>query len=116
MGKTIFLLGAVLTWASACTTTPARYVNFINDGRDIVVSIEQAEPGTSHWFHNMLDGPLAGGYAGQSLLSISTERGCLQDIRILFADRKMLTITALDVCRVPTLHIGRAWRLGLQNS
>jgi hypothetical protein len=116
MGKTIFLFGAISMAASACTTTPARYVNFINDGRDTVVSIEHAEPGTNHWFRNMLDRPLAGGYVGQSILSISIERGCLQDIRIVFADRKMLTITALDVCRVPTLHIGRAWRLGIQNS
>jgi hypothetical protein len=116
MGKTIFLVGAMLTVASGCAMTRARYVNFINDGRDTVVSIEQAEPGTNRWVHTMLDRPLAGGYVGQSILSISTERGCLQDIRILFADRKMLTITALDVCSVPTLHIGRAWRLGIQNS
>jgi hypothetical protein len=116
MGKTIFLLGAMLTVASACSTSPTRHVNFINDGQDTVVSIEQAEPGTNRWVRNMLDQPLVGGYIGQSILSISTERGCLQDIRILFADQKMLTITALDVCRVPTLHIGRAWRLGIQNS
>ena len=116
MGKIIFLLGAMLTLASGCAMTRARYVNFINDGQDTVISIEQAQPGTNHWARTALDGPLAGGYIGQSILSISTERGCLQDIRILFADRKMLTITALDVCRVPTLHIGRAWRLGIQNS
>jgi hypothetical protein len=116
MGKTIFLLGAMLTMISACTTTRARYVDFINDGQDTVVSIEQAQPGTNRWFRTMLDEPLAGGNIGQSKLSISTEQGCLQDIRILFADQKMLTITALDVCRVPTLHIGRAWRLGIENS
>lgn len=116
MGKTIFLLAAMLTVASACSTTRARYVNFINDGQDTVISIEQAQPGTNRWVRTALDGPLAGGYIGQSILSISTEQGCLQDIRILFADQKMLTITALDVCRVPILHIGRAWRLGIQNS
>ena len=116
MVKTVFLLGAILMVDCACTTTPVRYVNFINDGQDTVVSIERAEPGTNHWFGNMLDEPLAGSYVGQSILSISTERGCRQDIRILFADHKMLTITALDVCRVPTLHIGRAWRFGIQNS
>ncbi|SHL69931.1 hypothetical protein SAMN05428972_0776 [Rhodanobacter sp. OK091] len=116
MGKIIFLLGAMLTLASGCAMTRARYVNFINDGQDTVVSIEQAQPGTNRWVRTALDGPLAGGYIGQSILSISTERGCLQDIRILFADRKMLTITALDVCRVPILHIGRAWRLGVENS
>jgi hypothetical protein len=116
MGKIIFLLGAMLTLASGCAMTQTRYVNFINDGQDTVISIEQAKPGTNRWVRNMLDRPLAGGYVGRSILPISTERGCLQDIRILFADRKMLTITALDVCSVPTLHIGRAWRLGVQNS
>jgi hypothetical protein len=115
MRKAFFMLGIFLA-SGAVTAASSRYVDFISDGPESVVSIQLATPGHADWVSVKLNGvvdggyvELEGGYVGRAHVAINMDRGCLYDVRVEFASRSVLTVPEFNVCRVHTFDIGQAW-------
>ncbi|MGC1548602.1 MAG: hypothetical protein WA777_08735 [Rhodanobacter sp.] len=115
MHKALLILGIFLVSEGAMASSP-RYVDFISDGPESVISIQLATPGHSDWVPVKLNGVVdggyvefEGGYVGQALVAVNVDRGCLYDVRIEFASQKMLTVKEFNVCRMHNLDISQAW-------
>ena len=93
---------------TASAHAASHYLTLINDDARTVHVVEVAPAGTSAWAPLDLGGPLIGGSAGQATVRFGVGRPCKEDLRIIFAEKASLVVTDLDVCRVSTLHLGRA--------
>jgi hypothetical protein len=116
MRYTWFVLGMLAT-SLAVQAASLRYVDFINEGKDGVVSISLATPGRSDWkpvpLRGVVDGgyvSVDGGYMGRAMVGINVEHGCLYDVLVEFARQKALLVKAFDVCHTHSLYIQRTWQ------
>jgi len=89
------------------------YLTLINDDAVPAVRVEAAVHGTT--IYQTLDtaGALQGGRAGQATVAFP-EGACVVDLRVTYPDRGPLTVTEWNLCRQPTLYLGKARRAGLR--
>jgi hypothetical protein len=122
--RNVLTAGVILLLSQTAEAASTQYVDFINDSESSVISIELATSGSEDWMPITLNGDtsgdyvsLEGGFLGQAMTAIDTDRGCVYDVRIDFADHQPLLLTGLNVCRTHALHIGQQWRRAiLENS
>jgi hypothetical protein len=122
--RSALVVAATLLIFQSAQASSWKYVDFINDSDNSVVSIELATPGGKDWAPVTLSGvsdggyvSLEGGYIGQAMTKINADRGCMYDVRIVFADDQALLLAGLNVCRTHAVHIGQQWRRAmLENS
>jgi len=106
MRTLLFVLGVVV---SAGAVAQTHYVDFYNTAPASVIHVETAPAGTLIFQPVALgDHPLHGG--GDSLtLALPYAEGCLRDLRITFADGRLLEHKGFDVCKYRSYHTGRYW-------
>lgn len=86
------------------------YVDVFNTTASSIVSFEAAAAGTERFRSIVLAaGPLQGGGASATAAFDGGE-SCLRDLRITFADGRVLLHRGFDVCRSATYHAGRYLR------
>jgi hypothetical protein len=96
--------------ATPCLAATVHYVEVYNTARSSIVAFESAAPGTDGFGPVALtDFPLQGGGASATATFGGTE-GCLRDLRIRFADGRVLLHRGFDVCRSATYHTDRYLR------
>lgn len=105
----VLLLAGV---ASFPAWAAAHFLTLINDDMRTVVEVDAAPAGTATWSPLDIGGPLIGGSSGQATVRFGSAAGCKEDIRVRYADGAPLTIVGFDICRTPTLHLGRARAMG----
>jgi len=94
---------------------PRHYVDFVNDSSDSVISLSVAAPGSEAWKPLRLNGTfnggyLEGGYIGDAMVALPAEQGCTYDVLVEFVHQRALLISAVNVCKLHRLYIGRAWQ------
>ncbi|WP_036140917.1 hypothetical protein [Luteibacter sp. 9135] len=89
------------------------YLTLINDDAVPAVRVEATVHGTTAYRTLDTAGPLQGGRAGQATVSFP-EGACVVDLRVIYPDRGPLTVTQWNLCRQPTLYLGKARRAGLR--
>ncbi len=98
------LLLVASTAARAGTT---HYVDFINTADSSVTSLQVAAAGSDQFRAIRLgSAPLQGGGALMTFAVGNDAAGCLHDLRIGFADGRVLTHHAFDVCKYRSYHTG----------
>lgn len=105
----------VLLWATgpAPATPASHYLTWINDDDRTVVLLETAPAGSSTFEPVVLAAPLIGGRSGQETTALPTSP-CLRDLRIVYRNSTVLTVSGWNVCRQSVIHIGAARRAGLR--
>lgn len=89
------------------------YVEIFNTASSSIVSFESAAAGSERFQPIALAGaPLQGGGASATV-ALDGSDGCLRDLRIVFANGRVLLQRDFDVCRSATYHVGRYLRPSL---
>ena len=106
MRTLLFVLGALVPAVAVAQT---HYVDFYNTAPASVIRVETAPTGTLAFRPAALgDRPLHGG--GDSLtLALPYAEGCRRDLRITFADGRVLEHMGFDICKYRSYHTGRYW-------
>ena len=102
-------LAAMLTAATNCANaSTVYYVDLVNTATSSIVSLEAAPAGSSH-FRALRFGaaPLAGGGASATVAIRKGDEGCLRDLRVGFADGRVLTHRGFDLCKYAGDHADR---------
>ena len=82
-----------------------RYITIVNDDSRTVVQVDMALAGTRDFQTLDISTPLIGGREGQATAVIPTG-ACLRDLRVIYRDSSLLTVTGWTVCRQSVFHIG----------
>ncbi len=108
----VFSLLAVLS--NAASADVVYYVDLINTAPNSITSFEVALPGTDR-FHSVLPGnaPIHGGGESATVAIRRGDNGCLRDLRIGFADGRVLTHRGFNICRNVSYHSDRYLRQGI---
>ncbi|WP_285405065.1 hypothetical protein [Luteibacter sp. ME-Dv--P-043b] len=102
------------TWA--CSAQAAtHYLTLINDDAVSAVAIEAAPTGSTDYRTLDTAGSLQGGRAGQVMVAFPDGQ-CVFDLRVSYPDRGPLTVTGWNICRQPTLYLGKARRAGIRQA
>jgi len=104
-----------LGMASLPAHAATHYLTIINDDAVPAVAVEAALAGTSDYRPLDTAGSLQGGRAGQVVVAFP-EGQCVFDLRVTYADRGALKVTGWNICRQPTLYLGKARRAGLRQA
>ncbi len=103
----LLLLAAVPAAANAQTY----YLDIINTAPNSIVSFAAAPAGTQQFRNIVLsDRPVYGGGDSATVSFDKAEGGCLRDLRLTFADDRVLLQKAFNVCKFSSYHTGRYWR------
>lgn len=97
--------------ASAAT----RYLTVVNDDARTVEMVEVAPAGSGAFEPLGLPSPLIGGRGGQGTAEVPPGP-CVRDLRVVYRDTSVLTVTAWNTCRNAVIHISAARRAGLRQS
>jgi hypothetical protein len=104
----VFLSAFVASGVSAQT----HYVDVYNTAPASVSAFESAPAGSAAYQRaNLGSAPLRGGGDSVTLKFDGADAGCLRDLRITFADGRVLEHAGFNVCRYRSYHIGRYWRV-----
>jgi hypothetical protein len=93
------ILAAALTLASSgVSASTVYYVDLVNTAKSSIVSLEVARSGSER-FHVLHLGaaPLQEGAAATVAIRKGNDR-CLRDLRVVFADGRVVTHRGFDVC------------------
>lgn len=97
--------------AMLAITIPAQartdYLTLINDDDRTITEIEAAPAGTKNYGPLDTGGPLIGGRNGQATITLPAQP-CRWDLRVVYRDNSLLTITGWDACRQTVVHVGAA--------
>ena len=105
------LLLAVSATASAGGTR--HYVELVNTAQDSITSLSVASAGSSHFRAIPIDGAALHGGGESMTMAVAAAAngaGCLQDLRIGFANGRTLIQKNFDVCKYRSYHTGRYLR------
>jgi len=92
------ILAAALTVASSgASAGTVYYVDLVNTTTSSIVSFEVARTGSERFHALRLGAPLQGG-AGATIAIRKNDDGCLRDLRVVFADGRIVTHRGFDVC------------------
>ncbi|SEN05552.1 hypothetical protein SAMN02800694_2627 [Luteibacter sp. UNCMF331Sha3.1] len=105
------IVGALGPSAHAAT----HYLTVINDDAVPATSVEAAPTGTNDYRPLDTAGSLQGGRAGQVMVAFPDGQ-CVFDLRVTYPDRGPLTVTQWNICRQPTLYLGKARRAGIRQA
>jgi hypothetical protein len=108
------LLMCVATFPAPAEATGAtHYLTLINDDDRSVTAVE-ARPAGDRAFQPLdIGDPLGGGRAGQATVAMPAGP-CRWDLRVVYRDNALLTITGWNVCRQPVLRFGAARQAALR--
>ncbi len=109
------LLALAGVTAVAHATPPTHYLTWINDDDRSVVMVEAAPVGSGAFTSLGLSAPLLGGREGQATVTLPPGP-CVRDLRVVYRDTSMLTVTAWNTCRNAVIHIGAARRAALRQN
>ena len=96
--------------ALPAVAAPPHYLDIYNTAPSSLVSIAIAPAGTAA-FHesSFAEQPVHGG--GDSVtVAIDGDAGCARDLRLSFADGRVLEHKRFDVCKFRSYHTGRYWQ------
>ncbi|WP_426287620.1 hypothetical protein [Luteibacter sp. E-22] len=108
------VLAIAAAWAGSAQAA-THYLTIINDDSVPATSVEAAPRGTADYRPLDTAGSLQGGRAGQVMVAFPDGQ-CVFDIRVTYPDRGPLTITQWNICRQPTLYLGKARRAGIRQA
>ena len=111
----VFVLLAGLSNLAAADTV--YYIDMVNTAPSSITSLAMAMPGTNR-FQSVLPGetPLRGGGESVTVAIRKGDEGCLRDLRVGFADGRILVHPNFNICRNVSYHSGRYLHLRPQNS
>lgn len=106
---------AGLAWGSsaAFAAPPTRYLTVINDDDRTIQAVEISPADTATFEPMALPSPLVGGRAGQATVGVP-DGACARNLRVIYRDNTVLTISNWNVCRQAVLHVGAARLAGLR--
>lgn len=101
----------MLAVAMVVVTVPVEarthYLTLINDDDRTITAVEAAPTGTRAYQSLATGSPLIGGRSGQATVTLPA-RPCRWDLRVVYRDNSLLTITGWDACRQTVVHFGAA--------
>jgi hypothetical protein len=88
----------------------SHYLDIYNTAPSSLVAIAVAPAGSGTFRDIALGGkPLRGG-GDSTTVAVQPDGGCLRDLRLSFADGRVLEQNRFNVCRYRSYHTGRYWR------
>lgn len=109
------LLAALFAVPSAQCAATVHYVEVVNTAKDSLVAFAQAPAGSGDFRDLPLGGSLQGGGDSTTVAIETDSRGCLRDLRVEFADGRVLIQRGFDVCRYGSYHVGAHLRAALRS-
>jgi hypothetical protein len=112
--RNTLVFGLLAGLSNAASADVVYYVDLFNTSPRSITSFEIALPGSDR-FHSILPGdvPLRGGGESTTLAIRKGDEGCLRDLRIGFADGRVLTHRHFNICRNVSYHADRYLRQGI---
>lgn len=109
--RKILVAAILVTFSDLASAGTVYYLDIVNTAASSITSFEVARAGSSR-FHSVLlgDTPLQGGGAAATVSIRKGDDGCLRDIRIGFADGRVLTHHDFNICRNVSYHTDRYLR------
>ena len=86
----------------------SHYLDIYNTAPSSLVAFAVAPAGSGAFRDLPIAGSLHGG--GDSTTVATNGGGCLRDLRLVFADGRVLMHRDFNVCRYRSYHTGRYWR------
>lgn len=97
-----------LIWATPIiANAQSHYLDIYNTAPSALVAFAVAPAGSGAFRDLPLGGSLRGG--GDST-TVAVNGGCLRDLRLVFADGRVLMHKDFNVCRYRSYHTGQYWR------
>jgi hypothetical protein len=102
------LLSLILALVPGFASARTCYLDVVNTASSSIASFAVAPAGGASFRDIALgDRPLRGGGDSVTIALDQADGGCLRDLRIRFADGRVLVQKGLDVCKVHRYHTGR---------
>jgi hypothetical protein len=106
-----------LITAIPAVAAPPHYLDVYNTAPSSLVSIGVAPAGTTAFrITSFADRPIGGGGDSVTVAIDSTDADCIRDLRLAFADGRVLMQKGFNVCRFRSYHTGRYWRSAVMDS
>lgn len=90
-----------------------RYLVVNNDDDRTITEVEAAPAGTQNYAALDTGCPLIGGRSGQATVALPA-LGCRWDLRVVYRDNSLLTVTGWNACRQAIVHFGAARQAALR--
>ena len=105
--KLIILVAAIPAIAHA----QSYYLDVYNTAPSSLVGIAAAPAGSGSFRDlRLADRPVHGGGDSATVAFDKADGGCLRDLRLTFADGRVLAQQSFNVCKFRSYHTGRYWR------
>ncbi|MEP6940061.1 MAG: hypothetical protein ABI846_09875 [Rudaea sp.] len=109
--RTVCLFALLGGAACVHAAEKTHYLDLVNTAPDSIVSFAAAASGSGRFVEARLATLLGGGDGATIAIATAPGReGCLQDLRIGFANGRILIQKNFDVCRYRSYHTGRYLR------
>jgi hypothetical protein len=107
--RNILYAAALAAFSNVATAGTVYYLDIVNTASSSIVSLGVARPGSERFHAILVDSkPLQGGGASATVaIRKSEDEGCIRDLRIGFADGRVLTHHDFNICKGVTYHTGR---------
>jgi len=105
------LISLTLAVIPSLASAQTRYLDVVNTASNSIASFAVAPAGGLDFRNVTLgDRPLRGGGDSVTIALDQADGGCLRDLRITFADGRVLVQKGLDVCKASRYYTGRLSR------
>ncbi len=103
-------LFALIVAMPAIANAQPHYLDIYNTAPSSLVAIAIAPAGSGAFRDVALGGKALRGGGDSTTVAVQAETGCLRDLRLSFADGRVLEQKDFNVCRYRSYHTGRYWR------
>ena len=101
---------AMICAMPAVASAQSHYLNIYNTAPSSIVAIATAPAGSRAFRELPLGGKPVQGGGDSTTVAFDGKADCLRDLRLSFADGRVLTHKGFNVCRDGTYETGRYWR------
>lgn len=100
---------ALIVAMPAVADAGSHYLDIYNTAPDRIVAIAVAAAGSGAFRDVALGGKALLGGGDATTIALQADGGCRRDLRLSFADGRVLEQKDFNVCRYRTYHTGRYW-------
>lgn len=101
---------ALIVAMPAVADAGSHYLDIYNTAPSSIVAIAVAPAGSGKFRDIPLGGNAVHGGGDSTTVAVQADGGCLRDMRLSFADGRVLEQNDFNVCRYRSYHTGRYWR------
>ncbi|HEY2397139.1 MAG TPA: hypothetical protein VGH81_14345 [Rudaea sp.] len=101
---------ALIVATPAVANAQSHYLDIYNTAPSSLVAIAVAPAGSGKFRDIPLGGNALHGGGDSTTIALQVDDGCLRDLRLSFADGRVLKQSDFNVCRYRSYHTGRYWR------